>query len=151
MNEQLQQALAAMLSKTVSGVEAGAAFLQAEIPDVIQQLLLWKAVSGLLIFVISAAVAAFCIAKMKPFAVKLVEYNRGSSMYYNNSGDIEREGKRIMGENGGAIPFALAWGLAAIISVMCFLFDGLSSASAALQIWIAPKIYLIEYAASLAK
>ena len=43
MNEQLQQALVAILNKTVASVEAGANFLAAEIPDVIQQLLMWTA------------------------------------------------------------------------------------------------------------
>lgn len=37
MNDQLQEALASIIDKTISGIEAGAAFLQAELPDVIHQ------------------------------------------------------------------------------------------------------------------
>jgi hypothetical protein len=151
MNEQLQQSLAVILSKATDGVEAGISFLQAEIPDVVQQLLLWKMVSNIFVFVSLAFLAAYTVIKFKPFALKLMEYSRGSSMYYENFGEIEREGKRIMSENGGSVPFAVAWFFVAFVSCLFFMFSGVESAGTALQIWLAPKIYLIEYAASLAK
>lgn len=46
MNEQLQQALATILGKTMEGIDASVAFMQAELPDVIQQLLLWYGVKS---------------------------------------------------------------------------------------------------------
>ena len=55
MNEQLQDALANLLSKTISGIDAGVAFMQAELPDVIMQLLTWK-------LSISAIAALFSLA-----------------------------------------------------------------------------------------
>jgi hypothetical protein len=151
MNEQLQQALAALLNKTVAGVEAGTAFLQAEIPEVIQQLLMWKAVSSMLIFALTAMAFIFCIVKLKPWVATFVEYHRGSTLYYNNSGALEAEGRAIMREKAGSLPFCVGWAIAVFISGLIFLLDGLAAGGAALQIWIAPKIYLIEYAASLAK
>ena len=41
MNEQLQTALAALIEKSIKAMEAGADFMAAEIPEVVQQLLLW--------------------------------------------------------------------------------------------------------------
>lgn len=42
MEEQLQTALAEILSRATQGIDAGTQFLSAQLPDVIQQLLLWK-------------------------------------------------------------------------------------------------------------
>lgn len=41
MNEQLQVALAQLLGKTIGGIDSSVAFVQSELPDVIQQLLMW--------------------------------------------------------------------------------------------------------------
>ena len=49
MNEQLQNALAEILGKTLNGIDAASAFFFSELPDVIQQLLTWYAVKGLLL------------------------------------------------------------------------------------------------------
>lgn len=152
MNEQLQQALAALLNKTVAGVEAGTSFLRAELPEVIQQLLIWKAVSSALTFSITLCLLAVCIVKIRKPAAQLREYLRGDILYYSNNGnDMEAEGKRLRTENAGSIPFFIGWMAAAFLAGLVFAIKGLSSASIALQIWLAPKIYLIEYAASLAK
>lgn len=40
MNEQLQQALATILNKSIEGIDAGVEFMQAELPEVIEQLLI---------------------------------------------------------------------------------------------------------------
>lgn len=152
MNEELQQALVAILNKTAAGVEAGAAFLQSELPDVIQQLLIWKAVSSALAFSVAFCVLAICLANLKKQSTQFREYMRGESLYYNNHGnELEQEGKRLREENDGSIPFLIGWACATAISGLVFVIDGISSAGTAIQIWLAPKIYLIEYAASLAK
>lgn len=128
MNEQLQQALAALLNKTVAGVEAGTAFLQAEIPDVIQQLLMWKLAQA-------SAMSAACVLGLLGVAFVL----RVVAKHTANDG--------ILSIEGGGIP----------VSILSAAFTGaagvglFSWGSDALQIWLAPKIYLIEYAASLAK
>jgi len=137
MNEQLQQALAALLNKTVAGVEAGASFLQTELPDVIQQLLTWKLASSILTAIICAISIALIFVTFKAI-------NRGvkSEQGLWHDYDSPFNGLSFCGflfyilGSVGCIPLA---------------FELFSNAGVALQIWLAPKIYLIEYAASLAK
>jgi hypothetical protein len=152
MNEQLQQALAAILNKTMAGVEAGVSFLGAELPDVIQQLLVWKlAEAGMTVGVsLGAALALTRLARGS--LTVLTKFMQGQSMYYNNSGnEAEREGKRQMHEYGSQCPWAVVRAGVSAISWLVVLMAGLPAAQVAVQIWLAPKIYLIEYAASLAK
>jgi hypothetical protein len=56
-----------------------------------------------------------------------------------------------MDENAGALPFAIVGCVTGVISIIAMLVGGIGNLSTVIQIWIAPKIYLIEYAASLAK
>lgn len=132
MNEQLQQALAAILNKTMEGVEAGASFLQAELPDVIQQLLMWKLVEAILITIASVVVAVCYALFMRAFSKA-----EGGGSYKDCYG---------MPTFGAFI--GIAGGACAAIAAFCGL---LQYPLAAAQILVAPKIYLIEYAASLAK
>ncbi|MGY2429611.1 hypothetical protein [Pseudomonas tolaasii] len=132
MNEQLQQALLAILNKAMSGVEAGVSFLSAEIPDVIHQLLLWKIVSSSLLTLLG-----FCLL----FA----------------SHRLIRRALRIQAEEAAKgwalqrgelyVATYILGGISGLVGSIMSIGNGLN----ALQIWIAPKIYLIEYAASLAK
>lgn len=152
MNEQLQQALTAILNKTMSGVDAGVNFLSAEIPDVIHQLLLWKmaqASIGLFLIVVFFSVSVVCSLK----GLKVVaKYNEGSDLYVSNHGnDDEKRGKAMRAEADRKMPFAIISFIACGISLFALLFVGTSFLMTIVQIWIAPKIYLIEYAASLAK
>lgn len=132
MNEQLQQALASILNKTMAGVEAGASFLQAEIPDVIQQLLIWKLAQDMLYvgFALAAAAAYWKLIKV------FMKAPNGSFMKTSYG---MAEIPAFLGFMFGGIA-TLGFGIAGFISLL-----------EALQIWLAPKIYLIEYAASLAK
>ncbi|AGH31896.1 hypothetical protein VPIG_00038 [Vibrio phage PWH3a-P1] len=52
MNEQLQQALAQIIEKAMTGLDQTVDFLSAEVPDVIYQLLLWYGVKSAIIGVI---------------------------------------------------------------------------------------------------
>lgn len=132
MNEQLQQALTAILNKTMSGVDAGVNFLSAEIPDVIHQLLMWKLVSNSILAFLGLAVL---IASYKLIRKGLVNHATETAKGWA----YEKEGRYIA-------PFMLG-GVLSLFGSGLLLVNGME----ALQIWIAPKIYLIEYAASLAK
>ncbi len=125
MNEQLQEALASLLSKTVSGIDAGTAFLQTELPDVIQQLLVWK-----------AAVSGMSMIGFFALAYAIYRLNKWQMHYWN--GVLEHD---ELLDHPEAIfnLFQIAW---LIPLVHLWSIDWL-------QIWLAPKIYLIEYAASL--
>lgn len=132
MNEQLQQALAAILNKTMAGVEAGASFMQAELPEVIQQLLMWKLVEACMLTVASVAVVS-CYGLFIRAYCKSDESGVLKDCY----------GFPSFGGFAGLAGGACAT-VAAIVGLVKF-------PLAAAQILVAPKIYLIEYAASLAK
>lgn len=123
MDQELQKALAAILQKATSGVEAGVVFLQNQLPEVIHQLLMWKAVESGVFFIFSLIATPI----LWLMAVRIYK-----------SDDDWREG---LGN-----PLAMFPALASI-----FAFLGVLTHLDWLQILIAPKIYLIEYAASLAK
>ena len=132
MNESLQQALAGILNKTMAGVEAGVSFLSAELPDVIQQLLVWKLAQspvllalGVSFLVLSAYLLRKGLKNMKEEGVKTWT-NRQEHRY--------------------VAPYIISAFAVSIGFVMSMV-----NGATALQIWLAPKIYLIEYAASLAK
>lgn len=127
MNDQLQAALAALLNKTIAGIDAGQQFLSTQLPDVINQLLVWNAVLSLVYFVIGAAlfVATF-------MTILAIHRNREWWDGY------ERPPASMVMVFTGLIGF--------LISVPI-----LTNDLEWLQIWLAPKVYLIEYAAHLAK
>lgn len=132
MEEQLQQALASILNKTVAGVEAGAAFLSAEVPDVIQQLLYWKLAQSTVVMLIAAVFLFFF-------------YRKGITVAKAEPGSFWQES--YGGPTGPAVFF---WGIGLIITFFSII-GFIGSALRVVQIVVAPKIYLIEYAASLVK
>ena len=69
MNEQLQQAISQLITMSLVAVDKGATFLSGQIPDVIQQLLLWKAWESFLHFFIVGIVLSIVIvyANIKQF------------------------------------------------------------------------------------
>lgn len=107
-------------------------FLKSEIPDVIQQLLAWKLASSLI-------GAASCLAVVLAYAmfVRAVIKAKPGTLLKDGYGDLNVESG-----------FGLIIG--GIVSIVMALL-AVKPISTALQIFIAPKIFLIEYAASLAK
>lgn len=151
MNESLQQALAGILNKTMAGVEAGVSFLSAELPDVIHQLLLWKMVSAGVFALLSIAAVVFFTGAAKRGIKVLCDHSAAQSAYIHDTGEKEREARSIMEDLSSKIPFAIGAIALAVLSWLSLLIGGIPSAMEMLKIWLAPKIYLIEYAASLAK
>lgn len=135
-NEALQNALASILQRSITAVDAGVAFLSAEIPDVIQQLLMWHATQSLIFFLIGFAVVFFSLF--------ILFYNcgRGEKLehYYKTTWTHDK-----YGDFNNPLPYL---GIGLIVLMFGIM---MSSNMAWLQIWIAPKIFLIEYAASLVK
>ncbi len=127
MDEQLQQALASLLNKAASGIDAGSAFLQAELPEVIQQLLIWKAVvSGL--SMIGFFILIYAIYRINKWQVSYWEKTLEHDDFIDHPEVVINLIQALW-----LIPLFGLWSIDWI------------------QIWLAPKIYLIEYAASLAK
>ena len=150
MNEQLQKALVELIGKASNGIDASVSFLSAEIPDVINQLLLWYATKsavqffvGILFIAIGVKIFKMKISMSKESAKKAYEYGESWTRYRLSSQVTSIEYDRIIGmpnfwkEKVSGV-FVVMFG------VMWLNIDWL-------QILIAPKIWLIEYASQLAK
>lgn len=147
----MQDALVSIIQKTQQGIDASVSFLSEQIPDVIQQLLMWKMVEALLVVLGCTVLLAFTLK----FGIKgihsIVNYQRGYHLYYNNSGDLGRQGKELMSQNSGTMPFSIISIISLAVAIIIFLANAPAAISTAAKIYIAPKVYLIEYAASLVK
>ncbi|AUV61798.1 hypothetical protein FDJ28_gp52 [Pseudomonas phage Bjorn] len=121
----LQQSLADIITSATSGVKAGVAFLQQEIPDVIRQLIMWK----------MAEAAMWTLGALAVLITSLVIFCK---LYKGKVWDWDHPGGFVM-------------------MVVCFVAFGLASfrimvnGGELLKLWIAPKVWLIEYGASLLK
>lgn len=126
MNEELQKAVTEMLTSVIDATGTASGFLQSELPDYVNQLLAWKALeSGALFFI--GIVLAFCLIYFpKKIIVKI------------------NEGKKH-DRAGYFCILTLACFVVFVFSVVYLLnWDWV-------QILVAPKAYLVEYAAQMAK
>lgn len=128
MTEELQGALTEILNGALTAKD----FMVSELPEVVTQLLLWKGVMsgigfsfGLLLIIIGSTVFS------KTFIPALKKYNADSRRNYEKDDSF------------------FFWGLTLIPVFIGFLM--MTHNMDWIQIWLAPKVYLIEYAASLAK
>lgn len=119
----LQTSLAVIIQKATTGVEAGVNFLSEQMPDVIHQLLMWKMVESLSYMILSFLLIG-AIVVLWHYVFKFEK-----DADYSSSGFGYFVGALLTLCLGAAAfcAFNLTW----------------------LQILIAPKIYLIEYAAKL--
>lgn len=160
MEEQANKILVELLQKAVNGIDAAVSFSQAQIPDVINQLLLWKAVSSFISFAVGA-VLIFAGPKLVIRFYRMAKQAHMSAL--NNAQKDYEQGKAWTRYSpgssvtsvsfdslvGSGFAITLVTGIAfiavAIVSlVLVTEFDWL-------KIWLAPKLYLLEYAASLIK
>ena len=121
MNETLQKSVSAIIEKGLSSLDTAVSFLSAEIPDLIRQLLLWHMTRAGVAVLISGA-----------FMYAYYWFIRKTTK--DDSIDLY-------------VPVAVVGGIAFIIALICFV----AAIMDVLQIAIAPKLYLIEYAAGLYK
>ncbi|WYC18321.1 hypothetical protein [Citrobacter phage vB_CfrS_K1M] len=121
MNEQAQKILVDLLQKASNGIDSAVSFSQAQIPDVVQQLLMWHAVSSLIIQALCLVIIIFSVT------VIVITWNTGND----------------------ADSVMLVTVIMSIITIIFIVV--LFNYSDWLKIWLAPKLYLIEYAASLVK
>ena len=128
MNEELQKALAEMLSGVTSAAGNASDFLLAELPDVVMQLLLWHGVYSAFTFVLCGILLLTALY----WDVRL-----GKSTYKKHG-----VGDELIIGYGAMVSFLRAVVYLLLIGQMNL---------AWLQIWIAPKVWLLEYAANLAK
>lgn len=119
MNDKLSEALVELISLSVSGVE----FLVSEIPEVLHQLLIWK-----------ATVSAISMVCWVLLCVAIYKFNRWQIGYLAKNKKFDHP--YVMCNT-----FQMLW-----IIPLAGLFD-----LNFLKIWLAPKVFLIEYAAQMVK
>lgn len=124
MNEELQKVLMGIINKTVEVTGEATNFLTAEIPEVVEQLLMWKMAESLM----GVVLGFICGIIFLIIAIK-------SSKKWPNPMDE-------------VTPLPL------FLIIISYILSGLIPLCnwniTWLQIWVAPKVYLIEYVASLA-
>jgi len=132
MNETLQKALGELLSKANDGIDAAGNFLSAELPDVIRQLLMWHGVYTFILFIVGVILLMESIY----FTIKILKGTKteGHFAFPTSSYDSTT--------------------LFGFLSFMALIVVDVIALAAInlqwIQIWIAPKVWLLEYAAKLA-
>ena len=125
MSDKLENAVAELLIKVASGAESAGEFILSELPDVVQQLLAWEVFVSLLWFAVTASISVYLFVIFK-------KSRKSANEDDNNIDAMFASGFSF----GGLVLFSLA----AVINLQN-----------AAKIWIAPKLFILEYAASLAK
>lgn len=140
MNEQANEALANLLQLAVDGVEGAVEFSKAQIPDVVEQLLMWHMLESLivtftpLIFVIIfGSVSLWCCNNLDNF------HEKAKKIDPNHSPEKDM------------IPVEFVCLGAMVCTAASTLVFLLSMNTTWLKILVAPKLYLLEYAAELVK
>lgn len=142
MDQQLSTALADSLRQFVEAFKHGASFVQAELPDVLRQLLAWELTRSVVIVLVSLAVLVTLglLARRygRPERIPETEWTE-----YRASWAWERDGDASL----AGFLAAFLGGFTAMFAAGFFV-DGVLDA---VKILIAPKVFLLEYAASFVK
>lgn len=140
MDDKANKILVELLQKASDGIDSAVSFSQAQIPDVVHQLLVWNFVSsagsqvlGIALIVMSFMLPAFSIRARKNGRQWTASDGRPLDSWFVPS--------MLYILSTFAAP---AIGSVVGIITISFNFDWL-------KIWLAPKLYLLEYAASLIK
>ncbi len=150
MNEQANKILVELLQKAANGIDAAVSFSQAQIPDVVHQLLVWRFTQSLAMFIVALATipAVLWIIRKQLKKVQVGKYGPGEG-YSWDEGKPKYAVTMVWDKDGDISPFSVI-----LCTILAFygtwLYVTLFSL-AWLKIWLAPKLYLLEYAASLIK
>lgn len=122
----VSQRLDSILAFLEESIKNGAALMQEQTPDIVQQLLSWKFYES----VITCAGFGFVLAITIGMSIR--------SFYKVKDGSFDDSFFEYMGPT--------VWPFLSVLMAM-----GFFSSFAWVQIWVAPKVYLLEYASSLIK
>ncbi|MEL5280834.1 hypothetical protein PTR01_21305 [Serratia bockelmannii] len=123
MQNNANDILVNLINRAASGIDQAVDFSKAQLPDVIHQLMIWKAVSYSLRIFTFLMLLTFCAFLLRKGVALLREDIR------SNTG------------------FVLT--LPSLIVSLGLFIDLCGSIGSAIQLWLAPKVWLIEYAAQL--
>nr|WP_202628327.1 hypothetical protein [Cronobacter sakazakii] len=138
-----------MLQKASNSIDAAVSFSQAQIPDVIHQLLVWNMVHSLImtLIAISTIPLVFLFVKRQCRRVEVGKFgNEGYSWDKGNP----KYSPTMVWDSKGELSFLIAPGAAVLFFWVLWVIAVVTKMTW-LKIWLAPKLYLIEYAASLVK
>jgi hypothetical protein len=145
VESQLEVALAEAVTKTVNSIDTAAGFLAAQAPEVISQLLIWHGIKSALMFALGIAI----LYAAQHFSRRYV----GKGVKIDPTSDQKRDNYRqtfTHDENGDWCARTIITGFVGVLSIIAgvsFIIDNLDW----LQILVAEKIWLLEYAAKIIK
>ncbi|MCI1898561.1 MAG: hypothetical protein LKI85_09305 [Enterobacter sp.] len=141
MDERANKILVQLLQKASDGIDSAVAFSQAQIPDVVHQLLVWNFVSSAL-----AMMVGLVISCGMPLVARSILIRYGKAKVKDETWVIEQSFDYTKSMSFPAFMVLFFCTGAFIISVLVVI-----NSMDWLKIWLAPKLYLLEYAASLIK
>ncbi len=162
MNEELQKAVSEIFRSALAAKD----FLMGELPEYISQLLLWNAIYSAILFSVGILIVSACsyvginnnkfiqkrkerITQTQKAAREAFERKENWCFYHGSSNVTSIEYDRIMTKSAYDeffIAMVCCWVLCLFVGIMF-----LSKNTDWLMIWIAPKVWLIEYAAQFIK
>jgi hypothetical protein len=144
VKEQLSTVLVGAVSKTVEAVETAAGFLAAQAPDVIEQLLMWHLVNSLLLCVTGVVVLYMLQRILRSCTGKGAAVDPDDTYHYGYKQTLTHDSK------GNQCPRTIA---TVIVSAVVFMIgiNLITGSMDWLQILVAEKIWLMEYAADMVK
>ncbi|UTJ46625.1 hypothetical protein NLZ15_17535 [Atlantibacter subterranea] len=149
MNEQANKILVELLQKAANGIDAAVSFSQAQIPDVVHQLLVWKFTKSLVISVIILATVPVAIKFFRAMMKREQDGVMGDEGYSWERGKPKYKPTLVWEKDETISPASIIFGtIIFFYSATAFI---VLSDMTWLKIWLAPKLYLLEYAASLIK
>ncbi|EOC0578816.1 hypothetical protein ACI009_002755 [Cronobacter sakazakii] len=149
MNEQANKILVDLLQKASNGIDAAVSFSQAQIPDVIHQLLIWNMVHSLIMTLIAISTIPLVFWFVKRQCRK-VEVGKFGNEGYSWDRGKPKYSPTMVWDSKGELSFLIAPGAAVLFFWVLWVIAVVTKMTW-LKIWLAPKLYLIEYAASLVK
>jgi len=145
MNEQAEQALANLLNLAIDGIEGAKAFTEAQLPEVIEQLLMWKMLESLASTLFPFLLFALFATSLLTVLVKI----RKSKKSRDGDGCFPYQ-RNLWWDKNGQSDMAIATTITLLITTFASLFTAAVMANLTwLQILVAPKVYLLEYASKL--
>lgn len=144
MTEEANSILKEIMERALTGVDAAVEFSQQQLPDIIHQLLMWHFVKAGVEVVIGILMVVGLVMAYKKWGKKVKvnpddedwRCNCEPNLIYDGHGDI-----------GQQVIFVMP----TIIVIAIISLTNLWSIFTMLQIWLAPKLYLLEYGAGLVK
>lgn len=151
MNEALQNSLAAIIERATTGIDAGVSFLSGQLPDVVNQLILYTAVINGLWLLLTVVLLPIPFLSWAAYKKHWHAEKTADSAYwkaYGNAADIHGERRTEHARRANIFFCILCVSGVANFVTLC---GAVTSAATLIQLWLAPKVWLIQYAAALAK